>query len=74
MGLVDEGTDMLREFQFSLTTDTTSGRATGYLLRLDPSGEWSWVADMDFGPFDTGLDVCRWLTQRLCDQKAFTLR
>jgi len=61
---------MLREFQFNLTVDTASGRSTAYLLELLQTGEWSWVADDQFGPFDTTLDIVKWLTRKLCDRKA----
>ena len=65
---------MLREFQFSLTVDTTSGRATAYLLELGQDMAWQWVADQEFGPFDTSLDVSTWLCRSLVAQKALHLR
>ena len=74
VGLGAKGRTMLREFQFNLTVDTASGRSSCYLLELDDHSEWRWVADTEFGPFDTTLDVSTWLCRRLLTAKALHLR
>lgn len=57
---------MLTEFQFNLTTDSQTGGATCYLLRMDDNDtQWSWLADHEFGPFDTTADIMIWLTRQL---------
>lgn len=55
----------LTEYQVNITLDNRSGRATAFLLRLMESGQWTWVHDHDFGPFDTTLDICAWLTRAM---------
>jgi hypothetical protein len=65
---------MLKEFQFNLTVDTTTGRSTAYLLELVESGQWRWVADTEFGPFDTTLDISTWLVRELIRRKAIAFR
>lgn len=65
---------MLREFQFNLTVDVPSGRSTAYLLELVGEGQWTWVADAEFGPFETVWDVSHWLVKRLSERKALHLR
>jgi hypothetical protein len=65
---------VLREFQFNLTVEQASGRATAYLLEMMEGGQWQWIADAEFGPFETTLDVSNWLVRRLVDRKALHLR
>lgn len=65
---------MLREFQFNLTVDTASGRSSAYLLELDNHSAWTWVADTEFGPFDTSLDVSTWLVRNLVKRGALHVR
>lgn len=81
MGLRDEGTPaMLREFQFNLTVESNDGSAVAYLLELISTpgtaggSQWSWVADTEFGPFDTSLDVSTWLCRELVRRKALHFR
>lgn len=57
---------MLLEYQFHLTVEESSGNATAYLLKLaDSDNAWQWVADTEFGPFDTTMDVVMWLQREL---------
>lgn len=53
----------LEEWQVNLTTDSRTGHATGFMLHLDDTGQWGWVDDRDFGPFDTSLDIATWITR-----------
>jgi hypothetical protein len=74
LGAPQEAT-VLREFQFNLTVDTASGRSTAYLLECSsPDNAWQWIADQEFGPFDTTLDVSTWLVRKLVDRKALHFR
>lgn len=66
---------MLQEWQFHLTVDTTSGGATAYLLRIDDrTDQWQWIADTEFGPFDTTMDVTTWLLRQLTTHAPRRLR
>ena len=57
---------MLIEYQFHITTDSTTGGAVAYLLTMDDvDTQWRWIADVEFGPFDTTLDVTSWLLRQL---------
>jgi hypothetical protein len=65
---------VLREFQFNLTVDTASGRSTAYLLECTEFSQWQWLADTEFGPFETSLDICTWMTMRLRETRALSMR
>lgn len=65
---------MLREFQFNLTVEMASGRSSAYLLEMVEGGQWFWIADAEFGPFETAMDVSNWLVRRLVDHKALHFR
>ena len=66
---------MLIEFQFHLVSDSATGGATAYLLRLrDHDPQWQWVADVEFGPFDTTMDVTNWLLRQLTTHAPRQLR
>jgi hypothetical protein len=81
VGLRDRRLHMaLREFQFNLTVDEGSGGIRTYLLELEEprhphnSAQWQWIADHEFGPFDTSLDVSTWLCRELVKRKALPAR
>jgi hypothetical protein len=66
---------MLIEYQFHLTSDSQTGGATAYLLRMDDQdSQWEWVADTDFGPFDTTTDITTWLLRQLTQHAPRRLR
>jgi hypothetical protein len=66
---------MLVEWQFHLTGDTLTGGATAYLLKMDPDNDnWQWVADTEFGPFDTTQDITTWLHRQLIKHAPRRLR
>lgn len=61
---------MLREFQINLTVDSASGRSTAYLMECTEFHQWTWLADTEFGPFETTLDVANWICRALIAQRA----
>jgi hypothetical protein len=65
---------VLREFQINLTVDTELGTVRGYILRLSEKQEWQWVADAEFGPNETTLDISTWLTRALWGPLRLRLR
>lgn len=66
---------MLIEYQFNLTSDSQSGGARVYLLKMDDrDSAWHWIGDTEFGPFDTARDICQWLLGQLASDKARPLR
>ena len=62
------------EFQMSLSIDNKTGAATAYLLGAESDGRWSWLADAEFGPFDTVLDVTAWLVRKVVANGGHLLR
>jgi hypothetical protein len=65
---------VFRDFQLNLTIDDGTGEATAYILQREDDAHWRWIADTVFGPFDTTLDVTRWLTRELVKAKAYARR
>ena len=66
---------MITDYQIHLSVDSQTGAATAYMIKASGLNEnWSWLADTEFGPFDTSSDVGRWVGQRLALDKAFQLR
>ncbi len=65
---------MVREFSVNLTFDSTTGRGCGYICEVDQNGEYSWLSDTEFGPFDVTLDVSKWLCRTLDKAKALRMR
>jgi hypothetical protein len=55
----------IQEYQVHMTVERRSGQMCCYILRMEESGQWIWLGDEEFGPFDTTLDVCSWLTRKL---------
>jgi len=52
---------MLSEWQVNLTSDRQTGQVLAYVLEDDGQGQWRWLADQAFGPFDTAQDITSWL-------------
>jgi hypothetical protein len=65
---------MMREFTVNITTESSNGRFVAYIVEALDSGQMAWLDDAEFGPFDTGLDLTRWLCRALDHAKAFTAR
>ncbi len=49
------------EYDLHLETTRTGDPLRAYLLGVDTAGNRSWLADTEFGPFDTLHDVSRFL-------------
>lgn len=50
------------EWTLHLTTDQHGAPEFAWLSVEDEECMPLWVADQEFGPFDSLLDVCRWLS------------
>lgn len=46
-------------------TQDTNGQVNAYILHQAADGQWAWLADQEFGPFDTRGDVLMWLCRRM---------
>lgn len=64
----------ITEYQVHITHDTQAGRVDAYILQADEVGQWEWLADHEFGPFDTLTDVLLWAVRRLAQVTRLTLR
>lgn len=51
-------------FVVNITKDE-SGVVRSAIMRQGKDGQWEWWADVEFGPFDTYVDVVKWLVKSL---------
>ena len=63
----------LMEWECRLSKDE-AGRVFAYLVEVEADGSIFWVADAEFGPFDTALDVTRWLVKAWAPRAKLPLR
>lgn len=64
---------MAREWEVTLYKDL-GGEVSVRLVEVDELGVRSWIDDARFGPFDTALDVCNWLTRHWAPRARLPLR
>lgn len=57
--------DHLVEYAAHVTIDTRTGERVAYIIRDAGDGQWAWIADKEFGPFDTWFEIAMWLTRML---------
>jgi hypothetical protein len=57
--------DGFKDFHVAINVEEVTGLAIVTVTELDEDGQWSWVADCGFGPFDTAQDIVVWLTKAL---------
>lgn len=50
-----------RYFAVHLVTDELGQPLSAFCLLEGESGQYEWLSDITFGPFDTYHDVTRWL-------------
>jgi hypothetical protein len=48
-------------YLISIEHDAHGHPLTGYALKTTDSRQYKWLADTEFGPFDTWVDAVRWL-------------
>jgi len=48
------------EYRLVASVDKRGNPADAYVMSVTPGGQLRWVADTDFGPFDTWLDLMGW--------------
>lgn len=53
---------------------TAAGTATCRIVKVDEALDYVEVANEEFGPFDTTLDVCTWVVRRLVRDGAHLAR
>ncbi len=53
------------ELRVNLTVERRTGDVSLVVIETDQDDQWRWVADHEFGPFDTTLDLAQWLTRTL---------
>ena len=64
----------IREWRVQLETDDISGRTAAALYNVLDDGQLSFIEAETFGPFDTALDVCAWLTRHWAPRARLPLR
>lgn len=65
---------VLTEWTVTLQKDETSGAITAALYSIDWEGNYDLVATESFGPFDTALDICTWLTRHWAPRAKLLMR
>lgn len=50
------------------------GEVSVAVYSVSEVGQLGWIADEEFGPFETALDVTRWLTRVVSPLLGFPLR